>query len=213
MFFHDFSVIAYCLHWFSLMINTSFITTALFNMYMSTEQRIISRFKYLLVGGEPLDPSVIRAAIKQCKPKHLMNGYGPTENTTFSTYKDITFLPEHATTVPVGRPISGSTGYVLDEFLQPVPIGVKGELYVGGDGVAVGYLNDPERTEKSFIPDPFSSDAEAKLYRTGDIARYNDEGEIEILGRAVVVLPNLQRRCGRDPRPRKPRISSLTYVP
>ena len=164
--------------------NTSFITTALFNMYMSTEQRIISRFKYLLVGGEPLDPSVIRTAIKQCKPKHLMNGYGPTENTTFSTYKDITFLPEHATTVPVGRPISGSTGYVLDEFLQPVPIGVKGELYVGGDGVAVGYLNDPERTEKSFITDPFSSDPEAKLYRTGDIARYNDEGEIEILGRA-----------------------------
>ncbi|RLT97983.1 non-ribosomal peptide synthetase [Ketobacter sp.] len=164
--------------------NTSFITTALFNMYMATEQRIISRFKYLLVGGEPLDPSVIRAAIRQCKPKHLMNGYGPTENTTFSTYKDITFLPEHATTVPVGRPISGSTGYVLDEFLQPVPIGVKGELYVGGDGVAVGYLNDPERTAKSFIPDPFASDAEAQLYRTGDIARYNDDGEIEILGRA-----------------------------
>ena len=164
--------------------NTSFITTALFNMYMATEQRIISRFKYLLVGGEPLDPSVIRSAIKQCKPKHLMNGYGPTENTTFSTYKDITFLPEHATTVPVGRPISGSTGYVLDEFLQPVPIGVKGELYVGGDGVAIGYLNDPERTGKSFLPDPFSSDSEAQLYRTGDIARYNDEGEIEILGRA-----------------------------
>ena len=164
--------------------NTSFITTALFNMYMATEQRIISRFKYLLVGGEPLDPSVIRAAIKQCKPKHLLNGYGPTENTTFSTFKDLTFIPENATNVPVGRPISGSTAYVLDEFLQPVPVGVKGELYVGGDGVAVGYLNDPERTSASFLPDPFSSNAGAQLYRTGDIARYNDEGDIEILGRA-----------------------------
>lgn len=164
--------------------NTSFITTALFNMYMATEQRIISRFKYLIVGGEPLDPSVIRSAIKQCKPKHLLNGYGPTENTTFSTFKDITFIPENATNVPVGRPISGSTAYVLDEFLQPVPVGVKGELYVGGDGVAVGYLNDPERTSASFLPDPFSSKSSAHLYRTGDIARYNDEGDIEILGRA-----------------------------
>ncbi|MGB1061816.1 MAG: condensation domain-containing protein, partial [Ketobacter sp.] len=84
----------------------------------------------------------------------------------------------------VGRPISGSTAYVLDEFLQPVPVGVKGELYVGGDGVAVGYLNDPERTSASFLPDPFSSKSSAHLYRTGDIARYNDDGDIEILGRA-----------------------------
>jgi len=164
--------------------NTSFITTALFNMYMSTEPRIISRFKYLIVGGEPLDPSVIRAALKQHKPKHLINGYGPTENTTFSTYNDITFLPESATNVPVGRPISGSTAYVLDECMQPVPVGVKGELYVGGDGVALGYLNDPERTALSFVPDPFSSNPSDRLYKTGDIARYNEHGEIEILGRA-----------------------------
>jgi len=164
--------------------NVAFLTSALFNMYMATEQRIVARFKNLMVGGEALDPNVIRTAIRQCKPKYLQNLYGPTENTTFSCFKDLTYIPEHATNVPVGRAVSGSTAYVLDDFLQPVPIGVKGELYVGGDGVAVGYLNDPERTGASFMPDPFSADANGQLYRTGDIARYNEEGEIEILGRA-----------------------------
>ncbi|MAR93086.1 MAG: non-ribosomal peptide synthetase [Pseudomonadales bacterium] len=164
--------------------NVSFITTALFNMYLATEPKIISRFKYLLVGGEPLDPSVVRMALKTAPPKHLLNAYGPTENTTFSTFKEVTSLPEQATNVPVGRAISGSTAYVLDDFLQLVPLGVKGELYVGGDGVALGYLNDPERTGQAFVPDPFSQKSGDRLYRTGDIARYNADGDIEILGRA-----------------------------
>lgn len=164
--------------------NVAFLTAALFNMYMSAEPKIVSSFKYLMVGGEPLDPNVVRHALKTAKPEHLMNLYGPTENTTFSTFYDITHLSETATNVPIGQSVSGSTSYILDSNLQPVPIGVKGDLYLGGDGVAVGYLHDPERTAQSFIPDPFSSNSSDRLYKSGDIARYNEDGLIEVMGRA-----------------------------
>lgn len=163
--------------------NVSFITTALFNMYVAVEPRIFSHFKYIFTGGESHDPNAIRKVLNHYKPAHFFNVYGPTENTTFSTYFEITHLPENQINVPIGRSISGSTAYVLDRNLQPVPVGVQGEIYVGGDGIAVGYLNDPERTTQSFLPDPFSSDPDSRLYKTGDIARYNEDGYIEILGR------------------------------
>ncbi len=164
--------------------NVSFFTTALFNMYMATKPEIISQFKVLMIGGEALDPSITRLALNKYKPKHLLNCYGPTENTTFSTFNELEYLPENASNVPIGRSISGSTAYILDINKQPVPIGVKGEIYLGGDGVAIGYLNDTERTQQSFIPDPFSNTQGARLYKTGDIARYREDGLIEILGRA-----------------------------
>ena len=164
--------------------NIAFMTTALFNMYVATQPEIIPHFKSLMVGGEPLDPSLVRKALKNHKPTHFINIYGPTENTTFSTFNELTYLPETATNVPIGRSISGSTVYILDANLQPVPIGVKGEIYVGGDGVAVGYLKDPERTAQSFIADPFSSNPNDRLYKTGDIARYSEDGLVEIMGRA-----------------------------
>ena len=113
--------------------NIAFMTTALFNMYVATQPEIIPHFKSLMVGGEPLDPSLVRKALKNHKPTHFINIYGPTENTTFSTFNELTYLPETATNVPIGRSISGSTVYILDANLQPVPIGVKGEIYVGGD--------------------------------------------------------------------------------
>ena len=164
--------------------NVSFITTALLNMYVATEPKIFANFKYVFTGGEAHDPNVIRKILSQHKPQHFFNVYGPTENTTFSTFYELTQLPENVTNVPIGRSISGSTCYVLDRNLQPVPVGVQGEIYVGGDGVAVGYLNDPERTANSFLPDPFSGNTNQRLYKTGDIARYNEDGYIEILGRA-----------------------------
>ncbi len=164
--------------------NITFLTVALFNMYLTTLPEIISRFKVLIVGGDQLDPVKVRKALKYYSPDLLVNGYGPTENTTFSTTYVITSLPEEAVTVPVGRSISGSTAYVLDKYLQPVPIGVNGELYLGGDGVAIGYINDPEKNEKSFFPNPFTANSRDRIYKSGDIARYNDAGQIEVLGRS-----------------------------
>ncbi|MDP2625480.1 MAG: amino acid adenylation domain-containing protein, partial [Candidatus Rokubacteria bacterium] len=112
----------------------------------------------------------------------LYNLYGPTETTIYSTWWLCQRGARHRT-VPIGRPIANTQVYVLDGALQPVPIGVPGELYIGGDGLARGYLNRPELTAERFIPDPWSNAPEARLYRTGDLARYLPDGTIEFIGR------------------------------
>ena len=108
--------------------------------------------RYLVVGGDALHPKWCREVLRSGAPGHLVNGYGPTENTTFSTAHIVHDVPEEASSVPIGRPISNSTVYVLDRSLQPVPVGVPGELYVGGDGVARGYLNLPTLTAARLSP-------------------------------------------------------------
>ncbi|HVK99256.1 MAG TPA: amino acid adenylation domain-containing protein, partial [Dongiaceae bacterium] len=164
--------------------NLVFITTALFNVFAMTQPEIFPRLKYLMFGGEACDPNQVRRILKGYKPKHLLHVYGPSENTTFSTWYEIEHVSDWATTVPIGRSITGSTSYILDHHLQPVPIGVLGEIYVGGDGLADGYLNDAEKTAASFVQNPFSSNPKDRLYKTGDLARYTEDGQIEILGRA-----------------------------
>jgi acyl carrier protein len=107
--------------------------------------------------------------------------YGPTETTIWSaTYS----VMNGGGTIPIGRPIANTQIHIVDRNLNPVPIGVTGELLIGGDGVVRGYLNRDELTRERFIPDPFSSDPRARLYRTGDLARYRQDGNIEFLGRA-----------------------------
>ncbi len=115
----------------------------------------------------------------------LVNSYGPTETTVAVTMCDLRQPDENGLrqNVSIGRPILNTTAYVLDELRRAVPIGVPGELYIGGAGVARGYLNRPELTAEKFISDPFSKDATAKLYRTGDLVRYNSDGNIEFVGR------------------------------
>lgn len=108
------------------------------------------------------------------------NLYGPTETTVWSAAHRVT---EAAGTIPLGRPIANTQLYVLDRWLQPVPIGVPGELHIGGDGVARGYWSRPELTAEKFVPDPFSSDPGRRLYKTGDLARYGEDGTLEFLGR------------------------------
>ena len=164
--------------------NTIFITTALFNVFALTKPEIFPQLKYLMFGGEACDPNQVRKILKGYKPRHLLHVYGPSENTTFSTWYEIEHVNDWAVTVPIGRSISGSTSYILDHHLQPVPVGVIGEIYVGGEGQAEGYLNDPDKTAGSFVPSPFSTDTAERLYRTGDLARYTEDGQIEILGRA-----------------------------
>jgi amino acid adenylation domain-containing protein len=116
----------------------------------------------------------------------LQNTYGPTEaaiDVTFWVCKRAVESTDNRTSIPIGRPIANTQLYILDSQLQPVPIGVPGELYIGGAGLARGYLNRPDLTVEKFIPNPFSAEPGSRLYKTGDLARYLSDGEIEFLGR------------------------------
>ncbi|MEZ5507810.1 MAG: non-ribosomal peptide synthetase [Gammaproteobacteria bacterium] len=163
-------------------IDVLFVTTALFNVLSKQTPDVFANLQYLLFGGEACDPNQVRAVLNQAGgPQHLLHVYGPTENTTFSTWYEVNEVLPGSTTVPIGYPIANSTLYVLDEQLRPVPVGVPGEIYVGGIGVADGYLNRPELTREVFLIDPFH--AGKRMYKTGDLGRLLENGALEILGR------------------------------
>ena len=164
-------------------ISVLFLTTALFQQIARVVPQAFDSLKYLLFGGEAVDPRWVQKILKKAPPKQLLHVYGPTESTTFSSFYWVQDIPEAATSIPIGRPITNTQIYLLDEQLQPVPIGITGELYIGGDGLAQGYLNHPELTAEKFIPSPFSNEPGTRLYKTGDLARYQPDGNIEFLGR------------------------------
>jgi amino acid adenylation domain-containing protein len=164
-------------------VTTMFITVTLFNLYVSEAPGMFSSVKNLLVGGEALDPNKIRQVLADKPPARLMNGYGPTENTTFTTWYEISSLGKEVRSVPLGYPLANTTTYILDKNRQPVPVGVPGELCTGGDGVGLGYLNREDLNAEKFVPDPFSDKPGALMYRTGDVCRWLADGRIEMLGR------------------------------
>ncbi len=164
-------------------INVLFLTTALFQQIARDVPHAFSSLRYLLFGGESVNTRWVKKVLKNGSPKHLIHVYGPTENTTFSSYYYVKKLPETATSIPIGLPIANTQMYLLDAHLQPVPVGVVGELYIGGDGLAQEYLNRPELTAERFIPNPFEKAESSRLYRTGDLAVYRPDGNIEFLGR------------------------------
>ena len=160
------------------------LTASLFNAIVDADVSALSGVRQLLVGGEALSVPHVRRALAALPSTRIINGYGPTESTTFACcYPIPRDLPEHAGSIPIGRPISNTRAYVLDRNRNPVPIGVGGELYIGGDGLASGYLNNPELTAEKFVPDPFSAAPGERLYRTGDRVRYRPDGNIDFLGR------------------------------
>ena len=116
------------------------LSSGLFTQYASALSDVIPRLRYLIVGGDALDVGTIRRVLRESPPKHLLNGYGPTETTTFAATYEVTEVPEDATSIPIGRPVANARLYVLDAYRELVPIGVAGELYIGGAGVAEGYL-------------------------------------------------------------------------
>jgi amino acid adenylation domain-containing protein/FkbH-like protein/thioester reductase-like protein len=159
------------------------LTVGLFSQYKDALATVFGQLRYLITGGDVVDPSMIKCTLKKNPPLHFLNGYGPTEGTTFSTTYSVESVDDGAKSLPIGRPISNTQIYILDSHLQPVPIGVSGEIYIGGAGVALGYLNRPELTAERFIIDPFSVDPGARLYKSGDLGRWRVDGIIEFLGR------------------------------
>ena len=159
-------------------ISVMFLTTALLNQVARTVPAAFGSLDTLLFGGERVDPGLVREVLGNGPPRRLLHVYGPTETTTFATWHLIDAVPAGATNVPIGRPIANTSAYVLDAWMNLVPVGVPGELCVGGPGLALGYLNRPELTAEKFVASPFGT-----LYRTGDRVRLLPGGAIEFLGR------------------------------
>ncbi|HEY0737984.1 MAG TPA: amino acid adenylation domain-containing protein [Herpetosiphonaceae bacterium] len=164
-------------------IDTMFLTSALFNHIAHSVPDAFATMRDLLVGGDALDAGSIATVLAAGGPRRLLNGYGPTESTTFAATYEIAEVASGATNIPIGYALANTQLYILDGHARPVPIGVPGELYIGGAGLAHGYLNQPALTADRFVPDPFSGEVGARLYRTGDLARYRADGAIEFLGR------------------------------
>jgi aspartate racemase len=148
---------------------------------VDTELKSLRGVRQLIAGGDVLSPTHVDKVARSLSCQ-LINGYGPTENTTFTCCEKLTAGSVHGS-VPIGKPISNTQVYVLTSDLEPVPVGVPGELFVGGDGLARGYLHDPATTAERFLPNPFASERGERLYRTGDRVRYRDDGSLEFLGR------------------------------
>jgi amino acid adenylation domain-containing protein len=162
-------------------VTTLWLTAALFNTLITDAPEVLLGVRELLTGGEALSVSHIREAQRQLPGTQLINGYGPTESTTFTCcYRIPQILDRELSSIPIGRPIANTQIYILDAHLQPVPMGVTGELHIGGAGLARGYLNRPELTAEKFIANPFGA---GRLYKTGDLTRYLPDGTIEFLGR------------------------------
>uniref|UniRef100_UPI0036DAA4D6 amino acid adenylation domain-containing protein n=1 Tax=Photorhabdus sp. RM322S TaxID=3342825 RepID=UPI0036DAA4D6 len=164
-------------------ITVLWLSVGLFNQLVEELSPVLPQIRLLIVGGDALDPHVIGQVLRTNPPQQLLNGYGPSEGTTFTATYRINAVASGATNIPIGRPVANTRVYLLDIYGQPVPLGVVGEIYVGGDGVAYGYLNRPELTAECFLVDPFSDNPDARLYRTGDLARYLPDGNLEFLGR------------------------------
>ena len=164
-------------------VNVLWLTVGLFNQYSDLLGAQFPRLRYLLVGGDALDPKIISGVLRSNPPQHLLNGYGPTETTTFAATYLVSDLPDDARSVPIGRAIANTQIYILDDQGEPVPVGVAGELYIAGAGVARGYLKRTDLTAEKFVPDPFATTSGQRMYRTGDLGRWRSDGNIEFLGR------------------------------
>jgi acyl-CoA synthetase (AMP-forming)/AMP-acid ligase II/acyl carrier protein len=162
---------------------TMWLTASIFAHVVEAGLPSMRGLRQLLTGGSAGSPQHMVRFLELYPACRLIAGYGPTENTTFSTTFDLSSPAAIGTNPPIGRPIANSSAYVLDDALALVPLGTIGELCVGGDGVAAGYLNLPNETAARFVPDPFALESGALMYRTGDRARMRVDGVIEFLGR------------------------------
>ncbi|HYW09520.1 MAG TPA: amino acid adenylation domain-containing protein, partial [Longimicrobium sp.] len=165
-------------------VTTLLITPVLFNPYTEVIATELSELRRILTSGDRADPAAYERVLRKGGPVTVYNCFGPTETTTFCVAHAVERVTDVTKRVPVGRPNGNARAYILDARGEPVPTGVTGEIYIGGEGVALGYLNRPALTAERFVADPFSDKPGARLYRTGDLARWLVEGRIEFVGRA-----------------------------
>lgn len=165
----------------------SFFPTSLFHQLAKTKPEAFDGLKSIVLGGEPANFAIIQSLLsrkKQLKLRlEIVNGYGPTENTTFSVCHVVDNLSSELSKVPIGAPICHTQSYILDSNQQALPAGALGELYLEGLGLAKGYLNRPETTRAAFIPNPFQKNRNGKLYKTGDIVKRLPDGNLLFIGR------------------------------
>lgn len=164
-------------------VTAMFMTTALFHVMAAERPDMFAGLRALLFGGEVCDAGAVRRVLAAGGPGRLLHVYGPTETTTFACWYPVEGVAPGAATLPIGLPIANTTAHVLDTQGRLVPPGVAGELYLGGAGLALGYLGDGELTAQRFVPDPWSAEPGARLYRTGDLVRRRADGELEFVGR------------------------------
>lgn len=164
-------------------IDTMVMATPLFNQLAADDPSTFATVSQLLVGGDVMAVSRANAvaALPGCT---LVNGYGPAECTALATAHHVTPMPADQLRVPIGRPVSNTTCYVLDDMLQPQPAGLPGQLYIGGEGVVRGYLGRPDLTTDRFLPDPFATEPGKRMYATGDLVVQLPDGTLDFLGRA-----------------------------
>ena len=166
-------------------INCLWLTASLFNQIIDNQPDVLKSVRFVLTGGEALSVSHVRRALSALPETTLINGYGPTENTTFTTTYVIpkNWAPAGCHSIPIGRPLANTQCYLLDSDGKPVPMDEVGELCIGGKGLALGYLNRAGLTAEKFIPDRFGADPAGRLYRSGDLCRWLPGGELEFIGR------------------------------
>ncbi|WP_304511256.1 non-ribosomal peptide synthetase [Desulfopila sp. IMCC35008] len=165
-------------------VTSLWLTAGLFHLLVEEGMESLAGVKQLLAGGDILSSRHLKMALQQLPDCRLINGYGPTESTTFTCCHTISENDCRRSSIPIGRPIDNTRVYILDESLQQVPVGVAGQLCIGGDGLARGYLGNAELTAACFIVNPFANqDHSPRLYLSGDRARFLNDGSIEFLGR------------------------------
>ena len=163
-------------------VSTLWLTAGLFQLMVDERLDDLAGLRQLLVGGDVVSRSHASKALAALAPKgRLFNGYGPTENTTFTTVHPISLEDTKQPSLPIGKPIPGSTVYLLDEEMSPVPAGVKGRLYFGGTGLALGYLNEPEMTAQAFLPRPLPFASHTALFAKKKAKKSPAEAALEVL--------------------------------
>ncbi|MEC0235534.1 amino acid adenylation domain-containing protein [Paenibacillus kribbensis] len=162
-------------------VTVMFVTTALFNVLVDSGSEWMKGVRKVLFGGERSSVRHVRRALEAMGPGRIIHVYGPTETTVFATFYPVNEVPEDATAVPIGRPLNQTDAYIVGPSGQLQPLEAVGELWIGGDGVAQGYLNRPELTTEKFVPHPFHQGR--RCYQSGDLARWLPGGNIEFVGR------------------------------
>ncbi|MCX4587513.1 non-ribosomal peptide synthetase [Streptomyces sp. NBC_01481] len=160
------------------------LTSSLFNVVADHAPQCLTDVHEIWTGGEAVSATSVRRVQNTCPSLTIVDGYGPTETTTFATCHPTTNPYTGTHVVPIGRPMANTRTYILDHGLQPVPPGAVGELYIAGAGLARGYLGRPDLTAERFIADPYAPEPGTRMYRTGDLVRHNPDGNLEFTGRA-----------------------------